>query len=243
MKLLLVLGSDETVNSINQNIKPLGFELIRYQQVLKAMDNIDEIDPSAIIISATDFPRHWKVMVQFIRSERVKEVCPIILLKGERFQLEEASKAFYIGVTGIVSEELEDPKELERLQSLLSRYLQIEDKRKSRRFHVEERNRFGFCMVHPDTKSLLTGTVKTISSTGVSFHPDNSKAIEAIPEGQEISECSLRVGSDIIDPICRMIRRGAETSLEFIFLSHLEQIILDDYLETLPMQEIKSKNS
>jgi hypothetical protein len=75
-------------------VKPLGFELIRYHHVLKAMDNIDETDPSGIIISARDFPRHWKTMVQFVRSERPKDACPIIILKGENFPLEETSKAF-----------------------------------------------------------------------------------------------------------------------------------------------------
>ena len=68
MKLLLVLSSDETYNHISHFVKPLGFELIRYNHILKAMDNIDEIEPAAIIISARDFPRHWKIMVQFVRN-------------------------------------------------------------------------------------------------------------------------------------------------------------------------------
>jgi hypothetical protein len=68
MKLLLVLGSDETGNLISSYVEPLGFNLIRYRHVIKAMDNVDEIDPTGIIISARDFPRHWKVLVQIGRA-------------------------------------------------------------------------------------------------------------------------------------------------------------------------------
>jgi len=137
MKLLLVLGSDDTHNLISLYVKPLGFELIRYGHVLKAMDNIDEIDPSAVIISARDFPRHWKIMVQFIRSERSKDVCPIILLKGENFSLEEASKASFLGVSGLVTEALENPSEVSRLQGILGRYMPVDEKRQNHRFHIE----------------------------------------------------------------------------------------------------------
>src|SRR5215510_14896558 len=100
MKLLLVLGSDSTYNHISLCVRPLGFELIRYYHVLKPMDNIDEIDPHGFIISAVDFPRHWKSMVQFIRNERPKETCPIIILKGNNFPVDDISKASFLGVSG-----------------------------------------------------------------------------------------------------------------------------------------------
>ena len=41
MKLLLVLGSNDNYEMITKSLQPLGFELIRYRQVQKAMDNID----------------------------------------------------------------------------------------------------------------------------------------------------------------------------------------------------------
>jgi hypothetical protein len=234
MKLMLILGSDEIPGLIEAYIKPLGFDLIRYCHVLKAMDNIDEIDPACIIISAGDFPRHWKALIQFVRYERSKEQCPVILLTGSGFSLEEASGAFFAGISGIVSGDLSRPGIIEQLQNLLKRCLEISDKRKTRRYRAEPWTRLGFCMVHPAGKAIVTTAVKTLSSTGISLKPDNPRMTADMIEGAELAECSLRVGEDIISPICRLIRKQPDLSLEFVFLDKVEQIILDSYLESIP---------
>ncbi|MDR1949682.1 MAG: PilZ domain-containing protein [Spirochaetaceae bacterium] len=242
MKLLLILGSDDVLNIISQNIKPLGFDLIRYRYVVKAMDNIDEVDPAAIIVSATDFPRHWKILIQYVRAERSKEVCPVIILRGETFSLEDAAKAFFIGANGIVSENLVFAGEMHRLQNILSRYIQVDEKRKARRYNAEAWTRFGFCIANPLNKALIIGTVKTISSTGLSFEPADPSLLENIPDNEELSECSLRVGDDIVSPICRLIRKESALSLEFIFFAGGEQVLLDNYLASLSLAESKARN-
>jgi hypothetical protein len=241
MKLLVILGSDDILDLISQNIKPLGFDLIRYQYVPKAMDNIEEIEPSTIIISARDFPRHWKTLVQFIRYTHSKAECPIILLKGPNFSLEDASKAFYIGVSGIVSEDLTRPSEMNQLQRLLSRYVQLDEKRKTNRYHVEGSKEVGVCVVNPVTKALINGQVKTLSVSGISFSPDKTSSLDSLEENLELSECSLRIGEDFITPICRVVRTEPDVSLEFIFLNDVDRILLDNYLEALPLQERKTK--
>ncbi|MDR2501198.1 MAG: PilZ domain-containing protein [Treponema sp.] len=243
MKLMLALASDESLSIISQNIKPLGFDLIRYRHILKAMDNIDEVDPDGIIISAQDFPRHWKILVQFVRSERPKEICPIILLNGATFSQEEAVKAFYLGVSGIIAENMRHCSEVDRLQSILERYIRLEDKRRSRRYHVEDWPGIGFCMINPLNKVLLTAAVKTISSSGISFTLDHAELAENILVEEEIAECSLRAGNDILSPICQVIRKEPVMSMEFIFLSGPEQIMLEDFLENIPCQAAKEKQA
>jgi hypothetical protein len=239
MKLLLVLGSDDTYNLISLYVRPLGFEMIRYYNVLKAMDNIDETDPSAIIISARDFPRHWKPMVQFVRSERPKDLCPIILLKGDQFPLEETSKAFYLGVSGIVDESLNNSAEIDRLQGILGRYIPVDEKRKARRYQIKKWQRFNFIFASPRDKTIVTGEVKTISAGGLSFYPDHSALMKDIRLNMELSECSLRAGDNILSPVCRMARTGRIISLEFVAFPDDEQEILEQYLENLPLEELK----
>jgi DNA-binding response OmpR family regulator len=240
MKLLVILASDEIFQTISENINPLGFDCVRYQHVLKAMDNIDEIDPTGVIVSAGDFPRHWKTVVQFIRYERDKESCPIIILKGKDFPLEEASKAFYLGVNGIVAENMSNPVEMDRLQKVLGRYVNMADKRRNSRYHLEAWTNIGFCAVNPLNHQLITGQVKTLSNNGISFRPEMSLNLEELTPNIELSECSLRLADDMLNPICRMVRIAHDVSLEFIFLSDVEQILLDDFLENLPIQELKA---
>jgi hypothetical protein len=239
MKLLLVLGSDESYDFISLYVKPLGFDLIRYRHVLKAMDNIDEADPAAIIVSARDFPRHWKILVQFVRYERSKETCPIIILKGDNFPLEETSRAFFLGVSGIVSESFEDPGEIDRLKSILSRYIPVDERRKSHRYYAEEWNRFGLLISNPADGAIIWGEVKTISSTGLSFSPAYSMMMKDITLNMELDGCSLRAGDAIFSPVCRLVRTGRIVSLEFVSFPGNEKERFDNYLENLPMLELK----
>jgi len=233
MKLLLVLGSDATLHRITSCVKPLGFEIIRYFHALKAMDNVDEIDPQAIIISAVDFPRHWKAMVQFFRNERSKECCPIILLKGENFGPDDTSKASYIGVSGVINEALESPLEIDRLQGILSRYLPVDEKRRNRRYHVDPKQGFNFLFAHPVSYVFVTGQVKDISSGGLSFLPDNSSLTGDVGLNTRLEECSLRSQNTILAPVCRLARTGRVLSMEFLSFPGGEQQVLNVCIEKL----------
>jgi hypothetical protein len=241
MKLLLVLGSDKTYGNISLFLKPLGFELIRYRHVLKAMDNIEEIDPVGIIISAKDFPRHWKTFTRFVRYDRPKNKCPIVILKGDAFPEEEINKAMSLEVNGLVLESLENPSETEKIQTLLARYVPVEDKRKNRRYRPENWTRFGFVFSHPLDEKLITGTVKTVSSTGLSFEPDHPAMTENLKGDTEIPGCSFRAGEAILSPACAVRRTGKIISLEFLSFPETERENLDIYLENLPLEELKAK--
>jgi len=235
MKLLLVLGSDDNFDIVSSSIPPLGFEIIRYRHVMKAMDNLDEISPSAIVISARDFPRHWKILVQFVRSERSRETCPIILLKGGAFSTEETAKAFFLGVNGVLDDALESPEKLNRLQNILGRHVPVHEKRKHHRYLVEPWHRVGFLVANFSGKEIVKGTVQNISVGGLSFLPINAESPKEEAVNEEFKECSLRVGDAILSPVCRLVRTGKIISLEFTSFPMGEQRILERYIEEFPL--------
>jgi DNA-binding response OmpR family regulator len=238
MKLLLVLGSDDNYDAICAIIQPLGYALIRYRHVLKAIDNLDEIDPAAIIVSARDFPRHWKILVQFVRNERSKESCPIIILKGNSFNNEEASKAFFLGANGVLADTLDNREDIGRLKNILGR--QEPDGAKSRSFPVEPWNRTGLLIAHFSGR-LISADVKTISAQGLSFSPLNPLPPKAAKLNKELPECSLRAGDAILSPVCRIAGshtngKGKIISLEFVSFPEGERRVFDQYLEELQAQ-------
>ena len=236
MKLLMVFSADDNCNIISRSIRPLGFEMIRYRHVLKAMDNIDEINPSAILVSARDFPRHWKFLVQFVRAERANETCPIVILKGGNFSTEEMTSAYFLGASGIIDDSLNSPAEISRLKNILSHYAPLEEKRKHRRFHMEPWHRAGILAINRREKSLITGDVENISSGGLTFIPANCAA----PMGEaslndEFNECSLRLGDSILSPVCRLVRSGEKPAVEFASFPDNEQRIFDQFLQQIAM--------
>ena len=233
MKLLLVLGSDDNYAPISRHIKPLGFEIIHYRYVIKAMDNVDEINPQAIIISARDFPRHWKIFVHFVRAERTKENCPIVILKASGFLAEESSQAFFLGINGMVSEDLDNPTELGSLQSLLGRHLRVNEKRKHIRINVMPEHRLGFILARPLDKLIIPGELITISRSGISFMPIGLSLLNNIDTNTRLNECSLRSGDDILSPVCRLVRSGKIISMKFVSFPGNEKQILERYLEEL----------
>ncbi|MDR1957033.1 MAG: PilZ domain-containing protein [Treponema sp.] len=230
MKLLLVMGSDDTFDRVSFYTKAMGFDLIRYRYVLKAMDNIDEADPAGLIISAQDFPRHWKVLLQFIRSGRSRRICSIIILKGDYFPLEAASKALYLGVDGLVMESLDDPREIIRLQALLKDAIPVQEQYRVRRYFEEAWNRFGLVISHPVTRRLITGRVISISMAGVSFYPDDTASLKGIPVHTELPGCSLRAGDALLSPVCTLLYPGRVAILEFRSFPSTDRTLLEAYL-------------
>jgi hypothetical protein len=230
MKLLLTLASDETFNNLSLFLKPLGFDLIRYRSILKAMDNIDEIDPAGIILSARDFPRHWKTMVQFVRAARPKESCPVLLLRGEIFPEDENAKAAHLGVNGVVSESLDDPAGEEKLRGILSGRGSVADGPQTG--DAEHKNgAFGFMFSHPFNEKIITGTVTAVSSSSLSLELDHPLLIEDLAVDTEIPGCSLRAGGSILSPSCALRQTGNVIALDFVSFPEAEKAVFDACLD------------
>ncbi|MDR3276613.1 MAG: PilZ domain-containing protein [Treponema sp.] len=234
MKLLLIAAGDEIREALSRIAEPLGLALIHYRHILKAMDNLDELSPQAVLISTRDFPRHWKPLVQFAKTNVAGQTssvgptgCAVLLLRGEDFPPEEAQKACFLGVSGIAADSLDRPEDASRLRALLVEALGLKGGPAAPARRLVPRDRSGLCLVHPESKALVLARVKAVSATGLSFETTAPNLIERISAGTILSECSLRLGERILSPICR---RGRERSLDFVYLEAGEEQYLDGWL-------------
>lgn len=240
MKALLIIESDRIADIARFYLRPLGFEAIRYRNPVKAIDNLEELEPDAIVMSARDFPRHWKVLAQAVRAEKDKDECVIILLKGEGFPLEEAAKATHIGVNGVVMDSLDDRREQGRFQALLKRYIVVDDERAAERIMPSSWDRLDFMFAHPSSLAPISGRLEAISPTGLSFIPDAPALTHDIAGGEILEDCSMRVGSDIISLSCRVAHSGRVLGLEFESIADDDRSRLEDYLEAEPEREMQA---
>ncbi len=215
MKALLVVEDDDVAEMVRYNVQPLGLDIIHYRDPIKALDNLDEILPDAVIMSARDYPRHWKTIVVDIRAARPKAACAIILLKGDYFPFEEAAKAAYLGVNGVIKENISDPAELDRFVQILRRYVQIDESRLSDRYAPGPSDRYGFVFSHPVTFMTITGIIETISSEGLSFFPESRAQVADLEPGSIIEDASLRINDQILCFRCKLIRNEVMMSFAF----------------------------
>ncbi len=240
MKALLLIESDRIAEIARFYLRPLGFETIRYRNPVKAIDNLEELAPDAVIVSARDFPRHWKVIAEVLRSERGKEDCVIVLLKGDSFPLEEAAKAVHIGVNGVVKDDLDDRREQGRFQALLKRYKAIDEERAADRIQPSAWDRLDFMFAHPSSLVPISGRLETISPTGLSFVPDLPALVADIAREELIEDCSMRVGDRILGLSCRVVRAGRVLGLEIDGIEEEDRQALAEYVATCPEREMKA---
>ncbi len=241
MKALLLIENDSAADIVRFYLKRLGFESIRYRNPLKALDNLEEIEPDAIIFSARDYPRHWKVIASAVRAQKSKEQCVLVLLRGESFPIEEAAKATELGVNGVVRDNLDDRHEQARFEKLLKRYMKIEDPRAAERLAPSPWDRLDFSFSHPRTFMPIMGKLDTVSQSGVSFTPDNPALTADIPAGTIVDDCSLRVGDRIFPLSCRLIRSGSCLAFAIASMDDKARAYFEQYLRDCPGREMQAR--
>lgn len=239
MKAILVVEDDGVAEIVRYNLKPLGLDIIRYRDPIKALDNLDEVLPDAVIMSARDFPRHWKTLVVDLRSARPKASCAIILLKGEYFPFEEAAKAAYLGVNGVIKEDLSDPSELDRLLQIVKRYIQVDESRRVDRHVPGPNDRLGFAFSHPVTYLTVSGSIESISEEGMAFLPESRASVSDLEPGTVIDDASLRVADSILTVRCKLIRN--EVTMAFLFDSGDEvKATISEYISGCAEREMRA---
>lgn len=90
MKALLISESDEILNSYAAFFKEAGYDTVCYRWLLKAMDNLEEIEPQLVFIDGFGYPRHWKTLAQYIKTSFKN--APLVLLAADLSE-EETKKA------------------------------------------------------------------------------------------------------------------------------------------------------
>jgi DNA-binding response OmpR family regulator len=240
MKLLLVASSDKQTNALGYHLKPLGFEVERISNPIRALQELEEMDPQAIVFHAGDFPRHWKTLLMLAREKRNKEELIFILIAPADFDLDEAAKAAHLGVNGIIGENFTDKKELYRLEELVRRYRSMREKRNFARLIPTGADSVAFAFTHPRRLALVIGQIKEISIQGTSIDPDPASEISDLDVGQEIHGCSLKVGDEVISVTCRLTRNTDELGFQFLSFEEGGHHKLLMYIQDRPDRALRS---
>ena len=230
MKLLLISESEELQQRVTQEFRPHQVEIIQYWSPLKGMDNLDEVAPDVVLFSAVDFPRHWKIFVAFLRSTYSRDRMVFVLLSGEDFDADEASKAQHLGVNAVIDARLEDRTELNRLRDIITRYKRLDESRNTYRHVPDDLDDIDFLFSHPVNLALIPGTVEDVSDTGLRFVPERADLAADLAAGTKLNACSLRVGEELMAVDCTVVRNTDSLGLNFEDLEESTRERISSYL-------------
>lgn len=221
MKLQCINQDEQAAGELFRYFTPSGYSVIHYTNPLKAMDNFKEIRPEIVLFNGTDFPRHWKLAVQFLRQLYTKETSLFILLVDNNFCQEDLHKAHILGVNGVVKMTESFSSSLEDIKSLILHYKPSPDVRKNHHLLPLGDQPMDFMFMNPANLQLVTARVLEISETGAVVKPAEQIKTTGLEEGMEIKGCSLKTGEIIMNQTVKIVKING--IIELIFLDDSEK--------------------
>ncbi len=215
MKLLLISENRDEKTYLSAGLGTMGICLIHYLNPVKAMDNLEEIEPDLIVFNAGDYPRHWKPLHILLRDQFSREDCPLILLYPQHPDLPEAAKAAHLGVSAMLIHNDNDSAFLENLIVSISRLKSLDNLDSKRPYAPKEYDQLSFILTHPQHFNLVPGKILTLSDRGIDFLPDEPAMTADLEEDTPIGLCSLKIGDTSYSPTCRVKRNMRSLSLAF----------------------------
>ncbi len=237
--MLLVAAARESATTLGYHLKPLGFTVEHVPDPVRVIQNMEEMDPQAILVHAGDFPRHWKPLLKLAREKKPREDLIFLVIAPEDFEVEEAAKAAHLGANGILKPNLADKEELYRLEEIIRRYRAVQDKRNFARLVPQEPDELGFAFTHPKRLAFVSGRVREISIQGSSFLPSRPSAVQDLDAGTELKDCSLKIGDRLIAVTCKVTRNREEMGFQFLSFEEGGHHALLEYIQSRAQRALK----
>jgi hypothetical protein len=215
MKAIVISDDNDVIEKVDTILTAHHYDPIVYRWLLKALDNVEEIRPDVVVISACDYPRHWKTFSQFVKSGISGTEPRIILYTPQAFPQTEFEKTKTLGIKGIFSSI--DEAGLEHFTSILnSASNQLltsgQKENKNQTAGISQIKSYGLIFTHPETEAFITGTVLSCTDDTIEFSSDIPLLSEGLSAGEHISEVSFK-NSNTYSYCCADIIRTGKTLL------------------------------
>lgn len=190
MKALIISDDENLVKSTSSFLESKNYDIIVYKWLLKALDNIEEIRPDLIVVSSSEYPRHWKTLVQFVKSGIGGEDVHIYLYEPTPLSKEDEDKAKILGIDGYFTntDELENmfnptEEEVPSVENIVSEV------------QSEESPEFGHIMItHPVDMHFMTGKVTAFDNDSLTCILDYETDLSS---ETKLSKCSYIWNNEI----------------------------------------------
>ncbi|MBN2352594.1 MAG: PilZ domain-containing protein [Spirochaetales bacterium] len=240
MKTIIFTRNESLVQNLSYHLLPLSFEIVHESDTSRLFDLLKE-EYDLIVFDIADFPRHWKPIVKLLRDDKSKEQTIVVLINANQFPFEEAAKAIYLGVNGIIDYDANDKREIYRLMEIFKRYRSVKENRRFMRVIPEQDEVFQILFTNPHTGTIVTGRVVDVSIQGIMFTPLEPSMASGLEDGDTIPHCSLQIGEHVISLECKISRAGGSVGMEFTYFNEDAHHRLFTYLMERPFRKLRQQ--
>ena len=237
MKALIISEANDITNEFTEYYKTQNYDVIKYRWLMKALDNIEEIDPDLIFINATEYPRHWKTLCQYVKG--INKNPKIVLFTSLPLSNEDREKAECLQIDSIVnsSEDLEEVCTLTDIcqdsEENLPETENIIEQEQNETVEILEEEKIEetieqptlpetktetkvckFLFSNPENFVLITGKVESFENSKLIFLPDNPEDTANIAVDTIIKKCTLKVDNQINTVDVKVLKN--DTEIEFL---------------------------
>lgn len=191
MKALVISDDSNIINACDDFFNNKGFDTIIYRWLLKALDNIEEIRPDCIIISSSEYPRHWKTLVQFVKSGIGGDNIALYLYEPKPLSEGDLKKAKMLGVTGYFTSF--SKKQLDILSKSLDDFFGLEILKEQNVSIAQEKESGEFIFTNPETNQFITGKLTTYDLNKFVCELDYDDFYNDLTIDQELPVCTYSI--------------------------------------------------
>lgn len=154
MKALIISDKQEIIDLLRAKLVDDGYDIIVYHWLLKALDNVEEIQPDYIVLSADEYPRHWKTLASFVQSGIGGKDVRFCLYNADNLSDDDKSKAEKLNVEFWCEKEEVTSKAVPVVNEITETVKAVPV--------VNENPEQALILTHPITKNFVLGTAKKI---------------------------------------------------------------------------------
>lgn len=220
MKALIISDANDIINEFTEYYKSQNYDVIVYRWLMKALDNIEEIDPDLIFVNATEYPRHWKILSQYVKG--IDKNPKIVLFSSLPLSNEDREKAECLQIDSIVNstEDLaevctitdickDSEENLPETENIIEQehteIVEIHEEEKIEETVEQptlpetktETKVCKFLFSNPVNLVLITGKVESFNDSKLIFLPDNPEDTKNLVEKTIIKKCTLKIDDKI----------------------------------------------
>jgi DNA-binding response OmpR family regulator len=224
---MLVDGLEEDRGFFTKPLLKNGISLIHYLNPVKALDNLQEIQPDAIVFVLEDYPRHWKAMLKVVRETRTREECPFLLLSRDTPDEETVHKAMYLGGNGFVRWAEESENVVFRIMEILGRYIALPNMRSNQQKFTTEGS---IVFSHPMNGTLISGDLISFETNHLVIMPSHRKLCFDLEPGTILTDCSLQVEQEFMSVHLKVVKNTGNLIAEFTDMPEEDVVSVKDFL-------------